>query len=116
LKEVPLMAKAAAKSKMQVVREIVGQGVTKTSEIVAAAKEQGVNITPATAANYKHQLGASKPRKKGRRRGAKKTRMAQVVRTPTTVSSDLELENLALRLIIKAGGPSRAHQLIDRVG
>ncbi|HUQ72452.1 MAG TPA: hypothetical protein VM165_23190 [Planctomycetaceae bacterium] len=111
------MAKAAgsAKSKMQVVREIVGQGITKTAEIVAAAKEQGITITPATAANYKHQLGASKPRKKGRRKGAKKTRVAQVVRTPSTVSSDLELENLALRLIVKAGGPAKARQIIDRL-
>jgi hypothetical protein len=110
------MAKAEAKSKMQVVREIVGKGVTKTADIVAAAKEMGVAITPATAANYKHQLGASKPRRKGRRRGMKKTAVAQVMRTPSGVSTDLELENLALRLIIKAGSPAKARMLIDRVG
>lgn len=110
------MAKAEAKSKMQVVREIVGKGVTKTAEIVAAAKEMGVTITPATAANYKHQLGASKPRRRGRPRGTKKSKVAQVMRTPSGVSTDLELENLALRLIIKAGGPAKARQLIDRVG
>jgi arginine repressor len=110
------MAKAVeSKSKLQVVREIVGKGITKTADIVAAAKEQGVVITPATAANYKHQLGASKPRKKGRR-GAKKTKVAQVVRTSSAVSTDLELENLALRLIVKAGGPAKARQLIDRLG
>jgi hypothetical protein len=111
-----LMAKAEAKSKMQVVREIVGKGVTKTADIVAAAKDMGVTITPATAANYKHQLGASKPRKRGRPRGAKKTAIAQVMRTSSSVSTDLELENLALRLIIKAGGPAKARMLIDRVG
>lgn len=111
------MARTAdsGKSKMQVVREIVAKGITKTSEIVAAAKEQGVTLTPATAANYKHQLGASKPRKRGRRPG-KRTAVAQVVRTPSSVSTDLELENLALRLIVKAGGPAKARQLIDRIG
>jgi hypothetical protein len=111
-----LMAKAEAKSKMQVVREIVAKGVTKTAEIVAAAKEMGVTITPATAANYKHQLGASKPRRRGRPRGTKKTAVAQVMRTPSGVSTDLELENLALRLIIKAGSTAKARMLIDRVG
>ena len=111
-----LMAKAEAKSKMQVVREIVAKGTTKTSDIVAAAKEMGVTITPATAANYKHQLGASKPRKRGRPRGSKKSKVTHVVRTPSSVTTDLELENLALRLIVKAGGPAKARQLIDRIG
>lgn len=116
MKESALMAKAEAKSKIQVVRDIVGRGITKTAEIVAAAKEQGVTLTPATAANYKHQLGASKPRKKGRRKGVARSTTAQIVRTPNSVTTDLELENLALRLIVKAGGPAKARQLIDRVG
>jgi arginine repressor len=113
------MAKAAEapKSKMQVVKEIVAKGITKNADIIAAAKEQGVSLTPGTVANYKHHLGASKPRKRGRRKGAKKSVKAKVVRaTPMAVSSDLELENLALRLIIKAGSVAKARQLIDRVG
>lgn len=113
------MAKAAEppKSKMQVVREILAKGITKNAEIVAAAKEQGVSLTPGTVANYKHHLGASKSRKRGRRRGAKKSVSAKLVRTAAApATSDLELENLALRLIIRAGSAAKARQLIDRVG
>lgn len=111
------MAKAAAapKTKLELVKEILNSGVRKAADIVAAAKEQGVEISLATAANYKHQLGHSKPRSKGKRAATKK--VARVVRTEAgPVTSDLELENLALRLIIKAGGVEKARKLIDKVG
>ncbi len=113
------MAKAAAagKTKISVVSEILERGILKASEIVAAAKEMGVDISEATAANYKHQLGKSKPRKRrGRPVGSGRKKVARIVRTPAgTVSTDLELENLALRFIIKVGGVDKAHALIDKM-
>lgn len=121
LQEETFMAKAAAgkKTKLEVVREIIEQGVTKAAEIVEVAKAQGVEITVATASNYKHQLGKSKPNKRG---GRKPGRPAKKVATPIirdtatgTVSTGLELENLALRLIIKAGSADKARGLIDKL-
>jgi hypothetical protein len=114
------MAKAAAasKSKIDVVREILATGVTKTAEIVAKAKEMGCELSEGTAANYKHQLGKSKPRRRrGRPVGStNRKKVARVVRSaPDVVSSDLELENLALRLIIKAGSVDKARGLIDKM-
>lgn len=112
------MAKAAAakKTKIEIVNEILSKGITKATDIVAAAKEMGVEISAATAANYKHQLGKTVPRGKGRPKGSTNTtKVARVVRTGAAVSTDLELENLALRLIIKAGGVEAARGLIDKM-
>ena len=115
------MAKAAAagKTKIQVVTDILNSGIKKTSEIVAAAAEQGVVISESTAANYKHQILTGKyGGKKGKRGRPGRKKVARVVRTAgpvTVVSTDLELENLALRLIIKCGSASMAHSLIDQL-
>lgn len=113
------MAKAAAvtktKTKIQVVSEILEKGITKASEIVQAAKDMGVDISEATAANYKHQLGKTNPRRKTRGRPPG-TKVARVVRSNEgRVSTDLELENLALRLIIKCGSADKAHSIIDKL-
>jgi|GEM_PF-5721436 len=115
------MAKAAAagKTKIQLVTEILNSGVTKTSEIVIAAAKEGVTISESTAANYKHQILKGKVGgKKGRRGRPAKTKVARVVRTAGAtpmVSTDLELENLALRLIIKCGSADKARGLIDKL-
>ncbi len=113
------MAKAAAgtRTKLDVVREILEQGIVKAADIVAAAKAQGVEISQATAANYKHQLGKTRPTK--RTKGVTRKKVARVIRdesTGTVATTSLELENLALRLIIKAGSVEKARQLIDKMG
>lgn len=109
-------AAGAKKTKLQVVKEILERGITKASEIVAAAKQVGVEISEATASNYKHQLGMTSPRKKRGGTGEKTTtkKVALVKRTSTGVSTDLELENLALRFIVKAGGYEAARDLLER--
>lgn len=115
------MAKAAAagKTKIQLVTDILGSGITKTSEIVAAAAKEGVTISESTAANYKHQILKGKVgAKTGRRGRPSKKKVARVLRTAgttTVVSTDLELENLALRLIIKCGSADKARGLIDKL-
>ncbi|MBI1345204.1 hypothetical protein GC163_02830 [bacterium] len=114
------MAKAAAagKTKIQLVTDILNSGITKTAEVVAAAKEQGVEISESTAANYKHQILKGKVGAKRGKRGRPSKKVARVVRTsgPTpVVSTDLELENLALRLIIKCGSADKARSLIDKL-
>ncbi len=112
------MAKAAAvkKSKIAVVSEILDKGITKAAEIVAAAKEMGVDISLATAANYKHQLGKTVPRGKRRGRPVGSTKVTRVVGSAGgVVSTDLEVENLALRLIIKAGSVDKARNAIEKM-
>lgn len=100
------------KSKAQVVRELLSTGMQGPTEISKAARKLGHVITPSHVSMIKSndkKLG----RKKGRRPAAASGRPA-ASNAPGS-ASNLELENAALKLALKAGSVQAALQALGRL-
>jgi len=106
----------AAKSKTEVVKELLAKGLKRPMDISAEAKTQfGMEIAP----NYVSMIktGLKKNKRKGRR-AVKGDQMVSVAsRKPRggSGSGDLSLENLALRFALKAGSIDAAVNALEKL-
>ena len=106
----------AAKSKTEVVKELLAKGMKRPMDISAEAKTQyGMEIAP----NYDSMIKTGLKKSKGKgRRAMKGDRMVAVAsRKPRGDSGagDLSLENLALRFALKAGSIERAINALEKL-
>lgn len=96
------------KSKTDIVRELLAKGVTTPKDISAAAQsEYGVEVTPGYASIIKGSLKKRKGGKKAVVKGRRVVR-ASAKASANGASSDLSLENLALRFALRAGSVDAA--------
>jgi hypothetical protein len=105
----------ALKSKTDVVKELLAKGVTAPKDIAAAAKSEfGVEVTPGYASIIK---GSLKKRKGGKKTAAKGRNVvrASAKASSNGESSDLSLENLALRFALKAGSVDAAIAALEKL-
>ena len=91
-------------------------GLTSPKEIAAAAKKMGVMITPGHVSMIKGNLKkAGGKRKKKLRRALRVATVAVAAARVTGPATDLELENAALKLALKAGSVQAAMQALGRL-
>lgn len=108
------MAKKAAaasgestKSKADVIREFLAQGMKSPAQIAAAAKEVGFEISPNHVSMVKSSLKKAK-RAKRRLVRASGDMQTAAVKGRRAAETDLSLENLALRFALQAGSVQAA--------
>ena len=105
----------AAKSKTEVVKELLAKGLKRPMDISAEAKTQyGMDIAP----NYVSMIKTGLKKNKGKRRAMKGDQMVAVAsRKPRAASGsgDLSLENLALRFALKAGSIDAAIHALEKL-
>lgn len=106
------------KSKTDVVKELMATGLESPTEIAAAAKKLGVTVTP----NYVSMIKTNGKKAGGKKKAAGKRKMvrssgsvAVSAARATGSASDLELENAALKLALKAGSVEAAIQALGRL-
>lgn len=112
------------KSKTDVVRELMASGLDMPKEIAAAAKKLGVLITPNHVSMIKGKLRKAGAKTKKARTAVSAAPMAgAAAKSPVVVAaarvtapaSNLELENAALKLALKAGSVQAAIQALGRL-
>lgn len=106
------------KSKTEVVRELMATGLSSPTEIAAAAKKLGVTVAP----NYVSMIKTNGKKAGGKKKVAGKRKMvrasgsvAVAAARATGAASDLELENAALKLALKAGSVEAAIRALGRL-
>ena len=106
------------KSKTDVVKELIAQGVKMPSEIAAAAKTLGHEISAAYASMIKSNLkkaGGTKKRGRAAKTYMGGTTSAARVSGGGEVGNGLQLENLALRFALQAGSIDEAIAVLTKL-
>lgn len=101
------------RSQSDVIRELLGRGMTSPAEVVKTAQaEFGVKVTP----NYVSIL-KNKKRGKGRKKRVivKGTKTVRATVRTAPASSELSLENLALKFALKAGSVEAAISALQKL-
>lgn len=106
------------KSKTDVVKELIAQGVKMPSEIAAAAKTLGHEISANYASMIKskmNQTGGTKKKARAARTYMGGTTSAARVSGGNEVGNGLQLENLALRFALQAGSIDAAIAVLTKL-
>lgn len=106
------------KSKTDVVKELIAQGVKMPAEIAAAAKALGHEITPNYVSMIKskmNQSGGTKKKAPAARTSVAATTSAARVSDGNENGNGLQLENLALRFALQAGSIDAAIAVLTKL-
>lgn len=103
------------KSKSDTVRELLAGGLESPKEIVAAAKKLGVLVTSNHVSMIKGNLKKAGGKKKRAAPAGTAAPVAVAAPSTTAPASNLELENAALKLALKAGSVQAAIQALGQL-